>query len=98
MATLCCDYYAECGVRDRRLTTIGAAKSAPSVERALLETVFEPTVMMRLPLEDRPGVQFAPEVAMFCFPVRDVHVNPPNLRSFDSPFHVFCNLSMASGW
>ena len=77
MATLCCDYYAECGVRDRRLTPIGAAKSALTVERALLQTVFEPTVLMRLPLEDRPGVQFAPEVAMFCFPVRATDVRPP---------------------
>eukprot|EP00966_Prymnesium_polylepis_P020910 481543-Prymnesium_polylepis.1 len=68
-ASLCCDYYAECGVRDR-LTPIGAAKSKATVEKALLSTTFESSVMMRLPLQDRQSVSFAPEVGMFCFPVR----------------------------
>ena len=70
MSALCCDFYAECGVRDR-LTPVSATTASTSDDDALLlGTLFEPSVLLRLPVEDRPGMQFPAEISMFCFPVR----------------------------
>ena len=66
-SSLICEYYCEVGVRTK-LESKRSQASAP-LEPALLDTVFEPTVLLRCPAEDRPrGMKFAPEVAMFVFP------------------------------
>ena len=72
-----CDYYCEVGVREHLSPAEGSnsgayisKSSADKSNIALLTTLFEPTVLLRIPTEDRPGagMKFAPEVAMFCFP------------------------------
>ena len=68
--SLVCEYYCEVGVRDRLVTagTNRCPASAPPAD-LLLESIFEPFVLLRLPAEDRlKGMRFAPEVAMFAFP------------------------------
>jgi len=62
-------YYCEVGVRERLCPARASRASLVTGSGPpLLDGVFEPTVLKRLPNEDRPGVRFAPEVAMFCFP------------------------------
>ena len=71
------DYYCEVGGREHLSPAEGSnsgayisKSSADKSNIALLTTLFEPTVLLRIPTEDRPGagMKFAPEVAMFCFP------------------------------
>ena len=61
------EFFCEVGVRNR-LTPSGPLRK-DTAETALLTTAFEPSVLVRLPANDRAGsVQFPPEVAMFVFP------------------------------
>ena len=48
------------------MTTSSAAKDL-SLKQQLLSAAFEPSVLRREPESDIPGMNFAPEVAMFCF-------------------------------
>jgi hypothetical protein len=63
-------YYCEVGVRNRlMLSRAGRGPSSrASIGAPPLEALFEPSVLRRLPREEQPGMRFAPEVAMFCFP------------------------------
>ena len=61
-------YYCEVGVRERLALSRTSRPEERTEGSFLLQARFEPSVLRRLPLEERPGVRFAPEVAMFCFP------------------------------
>ena len=57
-----CDYYCEVGVREHLSPAEGSnsgayisKSSADKSNIALLTTLFEPTVLLRIPTEDRPG-------------------------------------------
>mmetsp|Transcript_617 Transcript_617/g.1933 ORF Transcript_617/g.1933 Transcript_617/m.1933 type:complete len:415 (-) Transcript_617:515-1759(-) len=61
-------YYCEVGVRERLALSRTSRPEERTEGSFLLQARFEPSVLRRLPLEERAGVRFAPEVAMFCFP------------------------------
>ena len=67
-----CEYYCEVGARDR-LTPTASSKSKALFDRResaaqqLFTTAFEPSVLRRVPEDDKADLPFPPEVAMFCF-------------------------------
>ena len=56
-------YYCEVGVRERLALSRTSRPEERTEGSFLLQARFEPSVLRRLPLEERPGVRFAPEVA-----------------------------------
>jgi len=61
-----CDYYCEVGVRERLVAS--KFNQPAAVKNVLLDTTFEPEVLLRLPEANRVSVPFTKSVAMFCFP------------------------------
>ena len=80
MPDLICEYYCEVGVREKLVASNKSAQASSPLEASLLQTVFEPSVLLRRPQEDRAkGMKFAPEVAMFAFP-HGVRLATPEVR------------------
>ena len=87
-----CEYYCEVGARDR-LTPTASSKSKALFDRResaaqqLFTTAFEPSVLRRVPEDDKADLPFPPEVAMFCFgtPLTQTRVHCALLRSQPQP-------------
>ena len=93
--TLVCEYFAEVGVREQ-LASANVARGGGGAADALLRTVFEPKVLVRLPRENRPGEgrQF-PELAMFVFPHGARLVTPEEAMA--NPIPVVTSFVLTAG-